>query len=140
MKGPEPVDPADRPGAGKADRWDRVLLVVIFVAGNPIAQTLADTTLVGNVIAVGGGLSWAVYTIMNKGASKQHSPLVLTVLAYLTGSCFLIPCPSTASLFLSLVNACCVRLRSSIRAFSRCWLVILPPLCLATPETTFLVV
>jgi len=41
-------------------------VVVIFVAGNPIAQTLADTTLVGNVIAVGGGLSWAVYTIMNK--------------------------------------------------------------------------
>ncbi len=66
-------------------------VLMIFLGGNVLGETAGDATLIGNIIAVGGGLSWAVYTVMSKGAVERQSALVLTTLAYLTGSCLLVP-------------------------------------------------
>jgi len=66
-------------------------VLTILLERNPVTQALSGTSMIGNIIAVGGGLSLAVYTIINKGAVERHSPLVVTTLAFLTGSCFLIP-------------------------------------------------
>ena len=65
------------------------VVIIILTAGQ--GQPLGPSSLVGDLLSVGGGVSWAIYSFVGKRLSSRVNPIGLTAASTIFGTLFLIP-------------------------------------------------
>jgi drug/metabolite transporter (DMT)-like permease len=65
-------------------------VVTIILTGGRVLS-ISSSGLVGDILSLGGGFSWAVYSIVGKRLSTHVNPIALTAGSTIFGTVFLIP-------------------------------------------------
>lgn len=65
--------------------------VVLIVAGAGDLGALSTERVLGDLLLVGGALSWAAYTVIAKGVMRGSSPLAVTAVSAAVGAPMLLP-------------------------------------------------
>lgn len=65
--------------------------VVLIVAGGEDLGALSAERVLGDVLLVGGALSWAVYTVIARSVMRASTPLAVTAVSAAIGAAMLLP-------------------------------------------------
>lgn len=64
-------------------------MVFIVLVGQKITGIFTSRVFIGNLLAIGGAASWAVYSIINKKVSLKYSAFIITLTSFIIGAVLL---------------------------------------------------